>query len=324
MPYTSRSEAFAILERIREIVATFPFKHRRVTLSIGLCMLDQDCLAPEAMIDQADRALYAAKSRGRNQVVVASDLRTTSLKPGETKNVVFDASTPMGYGAILAAGINYNPQALAHEPQCAVIAGLLATLELKDPMTRGSALRVMWYAMRLAQECRDRGATDITPTATRALGFGALLHDVGRLGIPDQILTTSEIYSAEMRIEIEKHPGIGADLVRKFPGLSAALPAILHHHERWDGTGYPQGLSGTNIPKSARILNYVDAFNAMSTDRPYAVAKSYEEICEEIKANVGKQFDPELFEAFMAIPKSDWEDLRNQDPFGFGHQTRAA
>jgi len=324
MPYADSGEALAILERIREIVATFTFKHRRVTVSIGLSQISADCATPEMMIDHADRALYTAKSRGRNQVVSAADLQLSTpvvLSGGSAK---MDGSTPMGFATILAAGLNLKPEALSHEPQCALAAGLLATLELKDPMTRGCALRIMWYAMRFAQECRNTGALDITPNMMRALGFGALLHDVGRLGVREEVLTYPEKFTSEMRIEIEKHPMIGAELVKKFPGLTEALPVILHHHERWDGGGYPFGLQGSNIPKAARIVSYVDAFNAMASDRPYAPAMSYEEICEEMKRNAGKQFDPNLLDIFLAIPKSDWEELRHRDPFGLGHQNRAA
>lgn len=320
LPFVDRTEATSILERLREAVSTFPFKHRRVTLSIGLCMASEECHLPEQMVDQSDKALYAAKSRGRNQLVVASDISSRD----EGRQGKFDLTSPMGYGSVLVAGLQYHPQALSHEPQCALIAGLLATLELKEPKTRGNAQRVMWFAMRLAEEAVKRGDISMSPTGLRALGFGSLLHDIGVLGISDTVLASMEPFNADQRAQIEKHPAIGADLVRKFPGLNPAVPHILHHHERWDGKGYPNRLKGEKIPLGARLLTYADAYNAMSTDRPYAPKKSHAEICEEFRSLAGKQFDPTLLEAFLAIPEEDWDRLRCVDPVDLTVRPRAA
>lgn len=310
LPYVDRAEATQILDRLREAVSTFPFKNRRVTLSIGLCMSTDEESAPEQMIDKADKALYAAKSRGRNQIVAAADIFGCQPEEVEKSPEQFNLTTPLGYAAVLSAGLQYSPQALAHEPQCALIAGLLATLELKDPMTRGHSQRIMWFTMRLAQELMDRKQAKFTPAMIRTLGFGALLHDIGRMGIPESVLTSHQALTLDQRILIQKHPAFGADLVSKFPGLSAATPLILHHHEWWDGHGYPDKQQGEKIPLGARILAYADAFNAMSTDRPYAPRRTYAQIREEFKKNAGRQFDPNLLEAFLAIPESEWEKLR--------------
>jgi len=324
LPYVSREEAVLILERLREAVSTFPFKHRRVTLSIGLSLNVEEPMTAEEMIDWADRALYAAKSRGRNQMVVASDLQGQVPAESETGSMKLDGSTPMGFGEVLSAGLQYHPQALAQEPQCALIAGLLATLELKDPLTRGYSLRVMWFSMRIAQACQERKLMELTPATVRALGFGALLHDIGRLGILESVLRSKESFTPEMREEFQKHARIGAELVKKFPGLSAAIPIIEHHHERWDGRGYPDQISGEQIPKGARILAYADAINAMSMDRPYAPKLSYTEIVAEITSNAGRQFDPGILEAFLSIPEAEWDRLRTLDGLDLVSHSRAA
>jgi diguanylate cyclase (GGDEF)-like protein len=323
LPFVDRDEAVHILERLREAVSTFPFKNRRVTLSIGLCMSCEELSHPEQMIDQADKALYSAKSRGRNQVVVSSDLIAQAESAG-TGQAKFDLASPMGYASVLAAGLQYYPPALVLEPQCALVAGLLATLELKDPTFRGNPQRVMWFAMRLAQEAIDRKELDMTPGMIRALGFGALLHDIGYLGISETLLASKKTYTSEDRALIEKHAIMGAELVRKFPGLAPALPLVRHHHERWDGKGYPDKYKGEKAPKGARILAYADALNAMSTDRPYAAKRTHAEICEEFRKLAGKQFDPTLLDAFLAIPESEWERLRNTESVEIPSRSHAA
>ena len=151
-----------------------------------------------------------------------------------------------------------------------------------------------------------------------------MLHDLGRIGISEDVLKSSESYDSAMVREIQRHSKIGADLIGKFPGLTASVPVVLHHHERWNGSGYPHGLLAEEIPIEARILAYADAFNAMSTDRPYAVKRPYEEICNEFVSSAGGQFDPQILEAFMLVPESEWDQLRAMDAFEHGARTLAA
>ncbi len=306
LPHTNVEAGSQILERLREAVSTFPFQHRRVTLSVGMSGLNDECSSPEKMIDFADKALYLAKNRGRNQVVSACGVYDTH----DGKHGGFDLATPMGYAKMLSAGLQYYPQALAHEPQCALIGGLLATLELRDPMSRGHAQRTMQYAMRIAEEAMRRGEIKMSPSELRSLAFGALLHDIGRLGISERILASIEPFTLDERREIERHTLIGSELVQRFPALGCAIPHIKHHHERWDGGGYPAGLKEEDIPLGARILAYADALNAMSTDRPYAAKRTYEEIRAEFQRHAGGQFDPALLNAFLAVPDEDWDQLR--------------
>jgi diguanylate cyclase (GGDEF)-like protein len=321
LPYVDRHEATVILERLREAVSTFPFPHRRVTLSIGVCHLCEEFDLPEKLLDFADKALYAAKSRGRNQIAFASELGPPD--GGTASQETFDLSSPMGYGQMISAGLQYNPQALAHEPQCALIAGLLATLELRDPLTRGNSLRVMWFALRLAQQAIEQRKLKFSLSVIRSLAFGALLHDIGRIGIKETVLSSIEPFTQEERHEIERHPAIGRDLINRFPALSCAIPYIENHHERWDGKGYPNKLKGDSIPIGARILTYADAYNAMSMDRPYAAKKSHAEICTEFNELAGKQFDPGLLDTFLAIGDQEWEWLRNGIKTDFTYKSAA-
>ena len=129
--------------------------------------------------------------------------------------------------------------------------------------------------------------------------MGGLLHDVGKIGVPEDILRKPNRLS-EMEFEAMKHhPQLGALIVGGVPGMESVLDAVLYHHERWDGRGYPEGLSGEEIPLLGRILAIADAFSAMTTTRPYRKSLTWDSALEEIKANAGSQFDPAMASAFL-------------------------
>ncbi len=131
-----------------------------------------------------------------------------------------------------------------------------------------------------------------------ALEFGAILHDVGKIGVPEKVLSkTGPLNDAEWA-EMRMHTVYGAHMIEGNPYLDQALPVVRHHHERWDGGGYPDGLAGEDIPIGARLLAVADTFHAMTSDRPYRAAMSPQEAFEEILAQSGRQFDPEMVEAF--------------------------
>jgi polar amino acid transport system substrate-binding protein len=130
---------------------------------------------------------------------------------------------------------------------------------------------------------------------------GALLHDIGKIGIPDSILFKPGPLTDEEFEFIKQHPVRGAELVRTNNGLREIVPLIRHHHERYDGHGYPDGLQGREIPLEARILCVADSVQAMESDRPYRKALSRHEIISEIKENAGTQFDPVIVKAFLKV-----------------------
>jgi GGDEF domain-containing protein len=139
------------------------------------------------------------------------------------------------------------------------------------------------------------------------LVFGSLLHDVGKIGISERILLKPAKLTEEERRVVELHPRIGSRLVENVPALQPTARAILHHHERFDGDGYPQGLSGDEIPLESRIICVADAFSAMTADRPYRGRMSIEQACKELERCAGTQFDPEVVEAFI-------EEVRREPP----------
>jgi putative nucleotidyltransferase with HDIG domain len=136
------------------------------------------------------------------------------------------------------------------------------------------------------------------------LEFAALLHDVGKIAVPDDILRKPEELVPDEWNVIYLHPYHSAQILRPVEPLRKIIPWIYHHHERWDGEGYPDRLKGEAIPEGARIIAVVDAFNAITTNRPYHKALSEKEALDEIERNAGKQFDPVVVEAFMKVMKA--------------------
>ena len=175
---------------------------------------------------------------------------------------------------------------------------LNATVEAKDPYTAGHSQRVQRIALAVATQMQlDSPRLD-------ALKYGGLLHDIGKLAVPDAVLTKPDrLNDAEFTL-IKEHSEEGARIVGKLGRLHDAVPIIRHHHERWDGSGYPAGLSGEEIPLEAAIVGLADAWDAMTTSRPYHRALSFEEAIAEIRDGRGTQFAPAVVDAFLAVMRT--------------------
>jgi HD-GYP domain-containing protein (c-di-GMP phosphodiesterase class II) len=209
-------------------------------------------------------------------------------------------------------------EGLLQEPTAQILSALLDVLDKRGVEPRGHSERVARYALRLSNTIAARYDAQrqtrpllprLTPGDLVDLAFGALLHDIGNVGIPDAILRkTGKLTENEWR-QIRRHPLAGAELLADCPMLSRALPVVRFHHERWDGTGYPQGLSGEAIPLSARIFAVCDALDSLTTDRPYRARMDFASACAEIARAARTQFDPDVVEAFLRIPESEWQRL---------------
>ncbi|WP_369901251.1 HD-GYP domain-containing protein [Bacillus manliponensis] len=174
--------------------------------------------------------------------------------------------------------------------------GVIATLELKDPYTRGHSERVANYAIMLAEEMGQFHNEEL-----KMFYNACLLHDIGKIHIPDFILTKPGRLTAEEFEIIKSHPVVGEEAIKNVTGLQNGLPVIRSHHERWDGTGYPDQLSKTDIPILARITAIADAFDAMTSSRSYRAALSLEEAHQRIIEGCGTQFDPDLVVIFQKV-----------------------
>lgn len=172
---------------------------------------------------------------------------------------------------------------------------LAKIFDARDPYVGNHAAQVAAYAVALASEL------GFSPDRIKIIRQSGYLHDIGKIAIPEAILhKPTKLTEGEFAF-IKKHANIGADFVATSHGLRHLAPFILHHHERWDGGGYPDGLAGEAIPLEARILNVCDSVEAMASDRPYSRAKSVEEIVTELRLCAGKQFDPAVVTAFIQI-----------------------
>ena len=268
LPETKLTDAHIVAERIRKLIESKTSqKSMPVTLSIGIASWPVDGVMKEELITKADKALYLAKQNGRNCTCLSSDINKHDLT-GE-----YDES-----GKALS-----------------IIYALAATVDAKDHYTYGHSRKVSEYAVSIAESLKlpqDKIAV------VRAAG---LLHDIGNIGIPDSILNKKEPLSPEEWEPIKSHPQLGVAIIRNISGLSECLPAILHHHEHFDGSGYPNGLKGANIPHEARILSVADAYEAMTSPRAYRKQLTQEQAMAELKQCAGIQFDPDIVEVFCKV-----------------------
>ncbi|MBS8266611.1 HD-GYP domain-containing protein [Mesobacillus boroniphilus] len=181
-----------------------------------------------------------------------------------------------------------------------IVKGVIATLELKDPYTKGHSERVAYYANSLAE-----ATGKFTKEQLRSFTYACLLHDIGKVNIPDSILMKPGKLTKEEYEIIKTHPAVGAEAIIKVNGLGDSIDIIKSHHERWDGTGYPEQLKGSEIPYSARVVSIADAFDAMTSSRSYRSAMPFEVAYNRIIEGQGTQFDPELVEKFKEV-FSEW------------------
>ncbi|SHG05771.1 HD-GYP domain-containing protein [Ornithinibacillus halophilus] len=188
-----------------------------------------------------------------------------------------------------------------------IVKGIIATLELKDPYTRGHSERVADYAMSLAIETGKFKSNELTN-----FYYTCLLHDIGKINIPDAILAKPGKLTDEEFDLIKQHPTVGAKAVQDVEGISEHIDIISHHHERWDGKGYPDGLKGEEIPYLARVTAVADAFDAMTSSRSYRSALSLDEAYKRIVDGKGTQFDPDLVETFKKVFPV-WKDYHQKN-----------
>ncbi len=284
LPETDADAAAAVAEKLRRMVAGAPVhlpdgETICVTLSAGVAGGMGDVLRPDALVRDADAALYSAKALGRDQVYVfreTGDLDTVRRAPiaPEARNRALDVGREA-----LAAAQDALLSTLAAKPSWA---GKPSTLIAEASVAVARAIAL------------PAGELDRIRTAS-------LLHDLGKLAIPEEILSKpGDLAESEWRV-VAEHPKIGQVVLEQAGALRDAATIVLHHHEWYDGRGYPHGLAGGEIPIGARIVSIVDAYEAMIAGRPYRAAISHEAALAELRRQAGVQFDPELVEVFGEV-----------------------
>jgi diguanylate cyclase (GGDEF)-like protein len=221
-------------------------------------------------------------------------------RPGGFEELDDDVLLALGdhAGAVLE---NHRLQGRVRSSYLAVVGILADAVENTDPFVDSHAIAISHYVDRVTRRL------DFDPARREQLLFAGLLRDVGKLGISERVLLKPGRLTPEERNIIELHPEIGARIVERVPGLAGLAPGIRHHHERWDGQGYPDGLRGEEIPVEARVVALVDCFSALISTRPYRERLTPEEACVEIERCAGSQFDPEIAALFV-------EEVRQQPP----------
>jgi putative nucleotidyltransferase with HDIG domain len=193
-----------------------------------------------------------------------------------------------------------------HTTYDTTLEALMEALDTRDSETQGHSRRVAEFTVAVA---RRMGITEPELTQYR---WGALLHDVGKIGIPDAILRKPGPLTADEWKIMRNHPELGARILASIKFLEGAVPIVASHQERFDGTGYPQGLKGKEIPIGARIFAVVDCLDAMTMDRPYRRGTTLEKVREELIEHSGTQFDPQVVEVFLTIPSEVWEEINDR------------
>ncbi|MDP9467657.1 MAG: diguanylate cyclase [Chloroflexota bacterium] len=284
LPETNPEDATVVAEHLRRLV----MEHRmqvaaqqpmRVTISIGVAGDVGSQLQADRLVDQADAAMYAAKSLGRN--------RTYRYRAVDENAPVRRAPISAERRAAATAIGQWASDTAAEA---------LASVLAPQPHHRGQPSdMIASLATGIALEL------GLPREEIERIRIASLLHDLGKLAVPTEILDKPTTLSEHDWQAIGEHPRIGQVILEEASSLREAVPVVLHHHEHFDGSGYPHGLRGKEIPLGARIVAVADAYHAMIHDRPYKTARDHQEALRELRVNAGTQFDPEIVNLFCQL-----------------------
>jgi len=284
LPNTNQAHAVEVAEKVRRRIASRDFRigafgKIHTTISVGVAAYPEAAQSRQELVERADRAAYYSKQTGRNRVSVY----VPAMDAGESNSLVRGVPTPEAYTAALQ-GLYVD-----------AIRSLAYLIDAKDPYTYGHSTRVERLASELAR------AIGLPQDEVLTVQRAALLHDIGKVGVSEQILHKRAPLTPDEWEAIKRHPCIGAQIIRGVSFLEAVIPLVYHHQERFDGNGYPAAVRGEAIPIGARIIAIADAYEAMTSDRPYRAAKSAREALAELKRCAGTQFDPQLVDLFIPL-----------------------
>ena len=279
----AEAEANLIAGEIQRRVIEISKEHdtKAITLSGGICVYPDAARTARSLMECADIAVFNAKSSGKGKIEIFHPAAPESRKV--TERVMRIINQPAGPGSGYFS--NYSATVLA----------LTAAIDAKDHYTYNHSQNVAYYASALAL------AAGLADVQIKLVYEAALLHDIGKISIPENILSKTGPLTSEERSVMCTHVNNSIEIVRHLPSMDYVIPVIIDHHERWDGQGYPRGVSGEAIPLSARCLAIADTFDAITSDRPYRSHCPLKFALSELVAGSGKQFDPDLVPLFINL-----------------------
>ncbi|MFQ5575102.1 MAG: diguanylate cyclase, partial [Terriglobia bacterium] len=296
MPSTSRLDAAAAAQRMVESVKNGAFGDQdrsvKLKISAGSATFPDDRIADgPALVRLADKVLRKVKEDGGGRAYTSLDV-VIDAPPG--------VDTPEGDENVET--LRRKLTSLTERSNQSVVEAISAfakTLEVKDQYTSDHVEQTVEYAVETAK------ALDLASADVDSVRQAALLHDLGKIGLSDEILGKAGRLTKVEVDQVKKHPEIAVDIIRPVQSLQDIIPMVLHHHERWDGTGYPQGLEKDEIPLGARIIAVADVYQALTSDRPYRKSFSRRKARQMIKDRAGTHFDPRVVDAFLSVLVAD-------------------
>ena len=299
MPETEASDALKFMERIRYKVRQIRVQEDiSLTISCGVAQSMPDYSDSSSnMIRRADLALYEAKSSGRNCVMLWNEKMSKVLKAGD---IEFEKIKRLKRRV---AGLSEQAEKMFMQS----IWSLVKALEAKDPYAKKHSECVMNYAVGIAKMMK------ISQKELEVIHRAAMIHDIGKIGIPDVILSKPDELTPRERKIIEQHPLIGVRILKRMSFLKQEVAIVRSHHEKWNGEGYPDGLSNTKIPIGARIMAVADTFDALISDRAYHNSRPIEEAIGILIDSSGYDFDPDVVNALVMWVRKVQEQHKNTD-----------
>lgn len=296
---TDAPGAVAAAERFREAIETHPWRLRPVTASFGAATLRKGIETTHSLVDAADKALYTSKKAGRNCTIHASDLSSLDA----SNELAGNASLP--YSDLIREMLQLQADTLISASEQiqdtlaqaydATILSWSRLLDMRDKETEGHSTRVTKLTVRLTRHI-GMNAEEVLYAR-----WGALLHDVGKMGVPDSILHKPGPLDEAEWVVMRRHTEIAKEMLLPVSFLRPALDIPYCHHEKWDGTGYPRGLKGNDIPLVARLFAVIDVYDALTSDRPYREAWSKSKTVAHLRSLSGTHFDPRAVKAFLEM-----------------------
>jgi diguanylate cyclase (GGDEF)-like protein/putative nucleotidyltransferase with HDIG domain len=299
-----------------DVESKFKNIYKMITLSIGVAAYPSIIDKPEDLLLFADQAMYLAKYNGGNQAQLASfedlqDIENWNKKALEAFITIM-SKRHFQTGREMADRLSCKLKAALYQKHISpttieMVTALATAIDVKDHYTKGHSIEVREYSIILANEL------NLPEEEKENIGLAALLHDIGKIGISEDILAKPEKLNADEEKKMKQHPAIGSKILEPIKAFKDIIPLIRHHHENWDGSGYPDELKGDDIPIGAQIISIVDVFHSLISKRSYRKRMSFDDALKIIKEDATIKWSTELSERFLKIIKKYEIEIMKRD-----------